>query len=96
MSLLSLLLMMLLFVCETWAFARTDIVSNVVIDANVEQTIALNFNVTLYDLHCDFVSVGESLVLVSFLLRWMCVSVYFLSSCSFLCSLCIVLGCLAT
>ena len=77
MSLLSLLLMMLLFVCETWAFARTDVVSNVVIDANVEQTIALNFNVTLFDLHCDFVSVGEFFLLVCFLLCWMFVSLSF-------------------
>lgn len=60
MSLLSIILMIVLFFCETYAFARTKIVSSIEIDDNAEQTIALNFNVTLFDLHCDFVSVGKS------------------------------------
>lgn len=60
MSLLSIILMIVLFFCETYAFAHTKIVSSIEIDDNAEQTIALNFNVTLFDLHCDFVSVGKS------------------------------------
>jgi hypothetical protein len=59
MSLLSITLMIVLFFCETYAFARTNVVSAIEIDANADQTIALNFNVTLYNLHCDFVSVGK-------------------------------------
>jgi hypothetical protein len=59
MSLLSITLMIVLFFCETYEFARTHFVSSIEIDANADQTIALNFNVTLYNLHCDFVSVGE-------------------------------------
>ena len=61
MSILSIFLMILLFFCETMAFARTKIVHSIEIDSNAEETIALNFNITLYDLHCDFVSVGKSL-----------------------------------
>lgn len=59
MSMFSIIIMFLLFFCETLAFARTKVVSNIEIDANAEQTIALSFNITLYDLHCDFASVGE-------------------------------------
>ena len=61
MSTMSIFLMILLFFCETLAFARTKIVHTIEIDSNAEETIALNFNITLYDLHCDFASVGKLL-----------------------------------
>jgi len=57
MSLLSIATMVVLFLCETWAFSRTRIRSSVEIDTNVEASIRLDFNLTLYDVHCDFVSV---------------------------------------
>eukprot|EP00579_Thalassiosira_antarctica_P028319 CAMPEP_0202002362 /NCGR_PEP_ID=MMETSP0905-20130828/8214_1 /ASSEMBLY_ACC=CAM_ASM_000554 /TAXON_ID=420261 /ORGANISM="Thalassiosira antarctica, Strain CCMP982" /LENGTH=475 /DNA_ID=CAMNT_0048559239 /DNA_START=49 /DNA_END=1477 /DNA_ORIENTATION=- len=57
MSLLAILIMIILFICETWAFTHTKINSNIEIDPNAEQLIRFNFNVTLYDVHCDFVSV---------------------------------------
>lgn len=60
MSLLSVMTMFVLFFCETYAFALTKITSSVEVDENSEQLIRLNFNITLYDLHCDLVSVGES------------------------------------
>jgi len=59
MSSFSIILLIILFFCETWAFARTKIVSSIEIDSNPEKTIALNFNISLYDLHCDFISVGK-------------------------------------
>ena len=62
MSIMSIFLMILLFFCETLAFARTKIVHSIEIDSNAEETIALNFNITLYDLHCDFASVGKLLI----------------------------------
>lgn len=59
MSLLAILTMIVLFVCETWAFSHTKINSSIAVDPNEEQLLRLNFNVTLYDVQCDFVSVGE-------------------------------------
>mmetsp|Transcript_29140 Transcript_29140/g.55270 ORF Transcript_29140/g.55270 Transcript_29140/m.55270 type:complete len:110 (-) Transcript_29140:152-481(-) len=59
LSLLSIATMIVLFLCETRAFSRTRIRSNVEIDPNGAALIRLNFNVTLYDVHCDFASVGE-------------------------------------
>lgn len=59
MSLLSILLMIVLFISETYAFASTKIASTIEVDPNAQQLIRLNFNITLYDLHCDFVSLGE-------------------------------------
>jgi hypothetical protein len=59
MSLLSIFIMILLFFCETYAFSRSTISSTIAVDPNSEQLLRLNFNVTLYDLHCDYASVGE-------------------------------------
>ena len=57
MSFISLFIMIILFICETYAFTHRNIQSNIGVDVNDEQLIRLNFNVTLYDVHCDFVSV---------------------------------------
>ena len=57
MSFISLFIMIILFICETYAFTHRSIQSNIGVDVNHEQLIRLNFNVTLYDVHCDFVSV---------------------------------------
>ena len=61
MSLLAVLTMIVLFACETWAFffARTSVSTSIDVDPNTEQLLRLNFNVTFYDVRCDFVSVGE-------------------------------------
>jgi hypothetical protein len=78
MSLLSLTMMTILFLRETYAFLHTQFHSSVVInydefnsdngdgtndnDADgqlMKKSIRLNFNVTLYDVQCDFASVGE-------------------------------------
>ena len=59
MSILAILIIVILFVCETWAFLHTKIVSTIDIDPNLDNLVRLNFNVTLYDVQCDFVSVGE-------------------------------------
>ena len=49
--------MALLFSAETLAFARSRIVTEIALDDNTAPQIQLNFNVTLYDLHCDYASV---------------------------------------
>ena len=83
MSLLSLTMMSILLLRETFAFLHTQFHSSVVIDyyyyddesntnnvsgrrrmhpttrINNTNSIRLNFNVTLYDVQCDFASVGE-------------------------------------
>ena len=57
MSICAILVMTILFVSETWAFARTNLATSIGIDENDQPQIRLNFNITLLDLHCDYVSV---------------------------------------
>lgn len=51
------LVMGVLFLSETIAFASTRIATSITIDENTSPQIRLNFNITLLDLHCDYVSV---------------------------------------
>lgn len=57
MSACCMVVMAILFVSETLAFTRTNIVTSINVDENTEPQIRLNFNITMLDLHCDFVSV---------------------------------------
>lgn len=57
MSLITILLMAILFVSELTAFLTTDITTDVALDVNEAQTLRINFNVTFRALHCDYVSV---------------------------------------
>jgi len=57
MSLLSVLLMVALFFSETWSFAHPTLRSSLEIDPEGEEMLELHFNVTLFDVHCDLVSV---------------------------------------
>jgi hypothetical protein len=57
MSLCAIFVMTILFISETWAFARTSMVTSIGIDENDQPQIRLNFNITMLDLHCDYVSV---------------------------------------
>lgn len=57
MSVCALVIMGVLFLSETIAFARTDIATSVSLDDNVDPQIRLNFNITFFALQCDFVSV---------------------------------------
>lgn len=57
MSLCAMVLMALLFFAETIAFASSKIVTEIALDDNTDPQIQLNFNVTLFALHCDYVSV---------------------------------------
>ena len=55
--------MLILFLAETWAFIQTKITTSIEVDTkNAENLIRLNFNVTLFDVQCDFVSVGECML----------------------------------
>ncbi len=57
MSLCAIAVMGVLFISETLAFARTAMETSIALDENDQPQIRLNFNITLMDLHCDFVSV---------------------------------------
>ena len=59
MSLLSLTVMIILFIYETYEFIQTNVTSTIKIDPNADQLIRVNFNVTLYDVQCDFVEGGK-------------------------------------
>lgn len=60
MSLVAMTVMGILFLCETFAFVKNNIVTSIVVDNNEnlnEPQIRINFNITLLDLHCDYVQV---------------------------------------
>eukprot|EP00529_Nitzschia_sp_RCC80_P041405 CAMPEP_0113500158 /NCGR_PEP_ID=MMETSP0014_2-20120614/32153_1 /TAXON_ID=2857 /ORGANISM="Nitzschia sp." /LENGTH=476 /DNA_ID=CAMNT_0000394423 /DNA_START=42 /DNA_END=1469 /DNA_ORIENTATION=+ /assembly_acc=CAM_ASM_000159 len=57
MSIVALSVMGILFFSETAAFASTRIVTSITLDENTQPQLRLNFNITMLDLHCDYVSV---------------------------------------
>lgn len=57
MSVCAMLVMGILFFAETMAFARVRIMTEIALDDNSEPTVALNFNISLLALPCDYVSV---------------------------------------
>ena len=57
MSICAIGIMTILFFSETIAFARTRIATSISLDENTAPQIRLNFNITMLDLHCDYVSV---------------------------------------
>lgn len=57
MSVCALVVMGVLFLSETAAFARTGIATSITLDENTSPQIRLNFNITLTDLQCDYVSI---------------------------------------
>lgn len=57
MSLCAMLMMVILFFAETMAFARTRVATEIALDDNSDPQIQLNFNVSLFSLPCDYLSV---------------------------------------
>jgi len=57
MSVVALSIMGILFFSETAAFARTKIATSITLDENTQPQLRLNFNITMLDVHCDYVSV---------------------------------------
>jgi hypothetical protein len=57
MSLTAILVMTILFLSETFAFLHTIMATSIALDENDQPQIRLNFNITLLDLHCDYISV---------------------------------------
>lgn len=57
MSVCAMLVMAVLFLCETIAFTTVYTATSIALDENDQPQLRLNFNITLMDLHCDYVSV---------------------------------------
>lgn len=57
MSIIALGVMGILFFSETAAFARTKITTSITLDENTQPQLRLNFNITMLDVHCDYVTV---------------------------------------
>ena len=57
MSICAISVMAILFLSETAAFARSNMSTSITLDENTQPQIRLNFNITMLDLHCDYVSV---------------------------------------
>jgi len=57
MSIIALGIMGVLFFSETSAFVRTKIVTSITLDENTQPQLRLNFNITMLDVNCDYVSV---------------------------------------
>lgn len=57
MSVCAFLAMGVLFLSETIAFSRSTIVTSVSLDESLEPRVRLNFNITFFELKCDFLSV---------------------------------------
>lgn len=57
MSVCAMGVMSVLFLSETMAFARTNMQTSITLDENTQPQLRLNFNITMMDLHCDYVSV---------------------------------------
>jgi len=49
--------MLILFFVELWAFLATTTDTSVILDTNSDTLLRINFNITMMDLACDFVSV---------------------------------------
>lgn len=54
LSYLSLILMVVLFVWETWAFCTTSMVTDLALDKSDDARLRLNFNITMTDLKCEW------------------------------------------
>jgi hypothetical protein len=57
MSVCAMIVMAVLFLCETIAFTTVFTATSIALDENEQPQLRLNFNITLLDLHCDYVSV---------------------------------------
>ena len=49
--------MAFLFVVELWAFLGSTVQTGVILDANTDTLLRINFNVTMLDLPCEYAAV---------------------------------------
>ena len=65
--------MVILFTCETYEFLQRKVTLNIEIDPIADKLIRVNFNVTLYDVQCDFVEVGKYFYCGWFIMYILCI-----------------------
>jgi len=56
MSLVGMLFMGCVFICELWAFLSVGYETDVILDPNQDSMVRLSFNVSVLDLPCEYVS----------------------------------------
>lgn len=56
LSLCAALFMLILFIAELWAFLTVHWETNVVIDDNLDNQLRINFNITVFDVPCEYLS----------------------------------------
>ena len=49
--------MLTLFVAEFWAFLSPQTITNVIVDPNTDSLLRINFNITVFDLACEFATI---------------------------------------
>lgn len=57
MSILTMLIMGTLFVAETMAFFKSEVGTEIGLDDNFDPHVQINFNITMFEVQCDLVSV---------------------------------------
>ena len=57
MSIIAFILIVVLFFSETIAFARSSIVTSLIVDESIDSQLRINFNLTFWELHCDYVAI---------------------------------------
>jgi len=57
LSLCAVVFMVVLFAAELWAFLYSPVSTNVILDPNNDQSLRINFNITLLAIPCDFASI---------------------------------------
>jgi hypothetical protein len=56
MSLVGMIFMACVFICELWAFLSVGYETDVILDPNQDSMVRLSFNVSVLDLPCEYVS----------------------------------------
>ncbi len=59
-SLVGTLLMLVLFVCEVQAYLKVNVATTLVVDELNDEVLRANFNITLHQVPCDFLSLDVS------------------------------------
>jgi hypothetical protein len=57
LSLCAAIFMLLLFIAELWAFLSYHIESNIILDPNTDSQLRINFNITVFDIPCEYTSI---------------------------------------
>jgi thiol-disulfide isomerase/thioredoxin len=57
LSVCAALFMLVLFIAELWAFLTINLQTNIIIDPNTDNSLRINFNITVLDMPCEYASI---------------------------------------